>query len=1022
MPRLSSPEIPHDVLLTALGVEVADLFSNWPTVQGTARRWLLALREKPAPVGSVQRIMVDYPLTGDEGRALMRLVEALLRIPDRATALDFMTDQLARGRFDLHAVSAEGISKLSSHALDFAQKCLNARDRNLLARWTSAPIADVAAKVLEHMGTQFVFAHDIDGAMKRAGGRKQAQTWHSFDMLGEGARTMTDAARYTDAYRAAIFRLRRDTDSSVMNCDGISIKLSALEPRYEPAHTEQLQRRLLPVLQDLALEACRANIHLTLDAEESWRLELSLDVLDALLERLSRIPETRNWTGLGLAVQAYLTRAPEVIDAVAALARKHQRRLMVRLVKGAYWDSEIKRAQELGLATYPVFTHKHETDLCYLVCAQRMLKASEVIQSAFATHNPLSLSAVQFIAAKEGVSDWEWQGLHGMADTLLDVLDKDQPTLRKRIYAPVGAHENLLAYLVRRLLENGANTSFVRLLADPSTPVDMLLMLPTDSTLINGGEAGNSQSTALRLRSGSAVLSRHCIPPPTGWLGFENNKQQRPLARGLDMHEELSREGLSKAFDAAKKRTTPAADATGEMLIAARAKAMAAWPKWEATPVAERASMLRRAANEMENQLDDWAADLVLEAHKSWPDAISEVREAVDFLRYYANEAERVLAPVSLPGPTGESNVLRLTSRGPITCISPWNFPLAIFIGQVAAAVVCGNPVFAKPAEQTPKIAARAVALLHRCGVPKDILYCLPGAREIIGEALIAAPEIAGVAFTGSVRTAHHLARTLAAKSGPLTPLIAETGGINVMIVDSTALLEQATDALIEGAFRSAGQRCSATRLVLVQEDVAEPLIALLRGAMAELNLGVASDFTTDVGPVIDVAAHAMLRRQIDALGARAKYLAAAPCPPEFESTHIAPSLWDIGDIAALQNVKEEIFGPVLQLARFTAAQWDSLPQHINALGYGLTLGLHTRIDSRADELEQRCRVGNIYINRSTIGAVVGVQPFGGCGLSGTGFKAGGPNYLLRFCSERTLTINTAAAGGNADLISGGTG
>ena len=999
MPRLSSPEISHGPLLAALAAEVADLFADWPAVQATARRWLLALREKPAPVGSVQRIMVDYPLTGDEGRALMRLVEALLRIPDRATALDFMTDQLARGRFDLHAVSAEGISKLSSHALDFAQKCLNARDRSLLARWTSAPIADVAAKVLEHMGTQFVFAHDIDGAIKRAGGRKHAHTWHSFDMLGEGARTMADAARYTEAYRAAIFRLRRDVGASVMNGDGISIKLSALEPRYEPTHADQLQRRLLPILQDLALEACRANIHLTLDAEESWRLELSLAVLDALLERLSRIPETRTWTGLGLAVQAYQTRAPEVIDAVVALAKKHQRRLMVRLVKGAYWDSEIKRAQELGLKTYPVFTQKPETDLCYLACARRMLKASEVIQSAFATHNPLSLSAVQLLAAKEGVKDWEWQGLHGMADTLLEVLDKDQPALRKRIYAPVGAHENLLAYLVRRLLENGANTSFVRLLADPTTPVDNLLTLPVGHPPTNG-----------------------VLPAPTGWLGTENFPEPRTLAQGLDMHDEPSRDLLSQALVAAKKRPKLATDATTEMLVAARASAIKGWFAWETTPVQLRAAMLRRAADEMEKELPDWAADLVLEAHKSWPDAISEVREAVDFLRYYANEAERLLASVSLPGPTGESNALRLTSRGPIACISPWNFPLAIFLGQVAAAVVCGNPVLAKPAEQTPNIAARAVALLHRCGIPKDILHCLPGAREVIGEALIAAPEIAGVAFTGSERTAHHLARALAAKSGPLTPLIAETGGINVMIVDSTALLEQATDALIEGAFRSAGQRCSATRLLLVQADVAEPLIELLRGAMAELQLGAGEDFATDVGPVIDAAAHANLRRQIDALGRRAKYLAAAPCPPEFQATHIAPSLWDIGHLDALTQVSEEIFGPVLQLARFTAAQWDDLPQHINALGYGLTLGLHSRIDSRADELEQRCRVGNIYINRSTIGAVVGVQPFGGCGLSGTGFKAGGPNYLLRFCSERTLTINTAAAGGNADLISGGAG
>ncbi|MBK9521160.1 MAG: bifunctional proline dehydrogenase/L-glutamate gamma-semialdehyde dehydrogenase PutA [Rhodocyclaceae bacterium] len=996
MPRLSSPEIPHDPLLKALAAEVADLFSNWPEIQSIARRWLLALREKPAPLGSVQRIMVDYPLTGDEGRALMRLVEALLRIPDRATALDFMTDQLARGRFDLHAVSAEGISKLSSHALDFAQKCLNARERNVLARWTSAPIAEVAAKLLEHMGTQFVFAHDISGAIKRAAVRKHLRTWHSFDMLGEGARTMADAQRYTDAYRAAISSLRRYDGQAVTDGDGISIKLSAVEPRYEPTHAENISRRLLPVLQDLALEACRANIHLTLDAEESWRLELSLDVLDALLARLAMIPETRHWSGLGIAVQTYQTRAPEVIDEVINLSRKYQRRLMVRLVKGAYWDSEIKRAQELGLFTYPVFTQKPASDLCYLACAQRMLKANDAIQSAFATHNPLTLAAIQWMAHRESVNDWEWQGLHGMGDTLLDVLDKDQPGLRKRIYAPVGAHENLLAYLVRRLLENGANTSFVRLLADPATPIDSLLTSPTDAIKYTG-----------------------VLPAPTGWLSLENNQLGRPLARGMDMNDAPSRQRLCKALDAARQRVTPTADATAANLLNARSAAMAAWPAWEATPVSNRSVMLRKAADEMEVELDSWAADLVLEAHKAWPDAISEVREAVDFLRYYANEAERVLTPLALPGPTGETNVLRLSSRGPIACISPWNFPLAIFLGQVAAAVVCGNPVFAKPAEQTPRIAARAVRLLHRCGVPSDILHCLPGARDVIGEALLAAPEIAGVAFTGSVRTAHHLARALASKPGPLTPLIAETGGINVMIVDSTALLEQATDALIESAFRSAGQRCSATRLILVQSDVAEPLIELLQGAMAELHLGAAEDFATDVGPVIDAAAHANLLRQIDQLGSRAKFLAATPCPPHYESTHIAPSLWDIGDLAALKHVSEEIFGPVLQLARFSAAQWDELPDQINALGYGLTLGLQSRIDSRATELEQRCRVGNIYINRSTIGAVVGVQPFGGCGLSGTGFKAGGPNYLLRFCTERTLTINTAAAGGNADLISG---
>jgi RHH-type proline utilization regulon transcriptional repressor/proline dehydrogenase/delta 1-pyrroline-5-carboxylate dehydrogenase len=836
-----------------------------------------------------------------------------------------------------------------------------------------------------------VLGRDIAEALDEAAAqrREQPHLRFSFDMLGEGARTERDAVRHLQSYdgaiRAIVARqkglLSHEAEGGAFTRDGISIKLSALHPRYEDAQHARVMSELVPRVVPLLDVAAAADINLTIDAEESERLELSLQVFDALASHVQR--RNPQWRGFGLAVQAYQTRVIEVIDEVARIARARQLRFMVRLVKGAYWDGEIKRAQEGGLDGYPVFTHKQHTDIAYLMAARALIGHDAVIVPQFATHNAGTIAAIVQMARERGAR-FEMQRLHGMGEGVYREVLASTPELPLRVYAPVGEHRDLLAYLVRRLLENGANSSFVHQLADAAVPVSELLRSPLQAM------PGIGQ------------------PLPRDLYGAA-----RRNPTGVDLTCAPQREPLLAAW--AQTTVPPVREADPALVDATMRRLHRGWPAWNAVPVAERAALLERAADRLEARLPQYAALLVREGKKTWGDCVSEVREAIDFCRYYALQARTRLAPQALPGPTGESNELRLHGRGVFVCISPWNFPLAIFAGQVVAALVAGNAVAAKPAEQTPAVAAALVGLLHEAGVPADALALLHGPGESVGAALVVHPLNAGVCFTGSTQVAKAIQRALAASDGPIVPLIAETGGLNAMVVDSTALPEQVVDAVVQSAFRSAGQRCSALRLLCVHDGIATPLIEMLAGAMSELRVGAPEDLTTDVGPVIDAEAHANLSRHVQRLQHDARLLARTPIDDRFVHTHIAPVAFEIDAVGAL---REEVFGPVLHVVRWSG-DVDALVARINALGYGLTLGIQTRIDSRALRIADAAAVGNVYVNRNMIGAVVGVQPFGGEGLSGTGPKAGGPHYLYRFCAEQTLTINTAAAGGNAALLAG---
>jgi RHH-type proline utilization regulon transcriptional repressor/proline dehydrogenase/delta 1-pyrroline-5-carboxylate dehydrogenase len=739
-------------------------------------------------------------------------------------------------------------------------------------------------------------------------------------------------------------------------------------------------RELVPRVASLCDLAARAGINLTIDAEESERLELSLDVFEALAAHSARTQP--RWTGLGLAIQAYQTRATDVVAHVIELARHHRLRFMVRLVKGAYWDAEIKRAQVIGAADYPVFTHKAHTDLSYLACARALLGAPDAAYAQLASHNAATIAAVIELAAEAGTA-FELQRLHGMGESIYRQVQRSVPSIRFRIYAPVGAYRDLLAYLVRRLLENGANSSFVHQLADAGVSVAELVRSPLH----------------VELHSALAL--------PRALYGAE-----RENSRGIDL---AVREDRRQLLAGASLELPAVTDRDPADLPRIMAKLDRGARQWSEQPVQARASILDTAAQRVEDDLMRWAALLVAEGRKTWDDAAAEVRETVDFLRYYAAQARHVMAPAVLPGPTGESNALRLRGRGAWVCISPWNFPLAIFTGQVAAALVTGNAVAAKPAEQTPAIAAAMVDLLHACGVPQDVLALCPGSGDTVGAALVADSRTAGVAFTGSTAVARKIARALLASDRrALVPLIAETGGVNAMIVDTTALPEQVVDGVIASTFRSAGQRCSALRLLCLHQSTADAVLEMLTGALAELTVGDPADPATDVGPVIDADAHAQLSRQIAALDCSARLVARAHRAGTPNGDYVLPCIYEVGRV---ENADEEIFGPVLQVVRWSG-DVDVLVERINSLGYGLTLGVQTRVDARAERIAACARVGNVYVNRSMIGAVVGVQPFGGEGLSGTGPKAGGPHYLPRFCVEQTVTINTAAAGGNAALLS----
>ncbi len=988
-------------------------------VDAQATRLIAAIRSRTGGLGGVEDFLHAYALSTKEGLALMVLAEALLRIPDGATADRLIEDKLKGGDWD-HQDRKNGTFLVSASAWALA-----ATARVIAPGETPEGIVDTLVKrlglpavrtatrqAMKLLGSHFVLGQTIQDALARAG--EARQFLYSFDMLGEGARTAADAERYWQSYAKAIDAIGNAAGNEALpRRPGISVKLSALHPRYEALSHERVMRELPPRLLDLARQAKGYDLNFTVDAEEADRLELSLDVVEATL----RDPSLKGWDGFGLAIQAYQKRAPAVIDWIAELAQALDRRLMVRLVKGAYWDTEVKRAQERGLADYPVFTRKAMTDLSYGECARKLLALRPRIYPQFATHNALTIASVLENAGDS--MGFEFQRLHGMGDALYAALLAERPQLSCRVYAPVGGYADLLAYLVRRLLENGANSSFVSVAADPDVPVSEILKRP-QAWIADPARARHSHIPLPRdlfapeRKNSSGVEFGHAAalaalrddiakaPARVDAAPLVNGKAARGIRREVLSPIDGKPVGSVEECDEA---------AVSQIMTAAGA----GFPSWSATRVETRAAALDRAADLIESNRGRLIALLQSEAGKTIDDCLSEVREAADFCRYYAAQALRELTPRVLPGPTGESNQLRSRGRGVFICISPWNFPLAIFTGQIAAALVAGNAVIAKPAEQTPLIAFEAVKLLHQAGIPASALHLAPGDGKV-GAALTVHPAVAGVAFTGSTEVARIINRALAAKDGPIVPLIAETGGINAMIVDATALPEQVTDDVVMSAFRSAGQRCSALRLLCVQDDVADRMLAMIEGAAAELELGDPRDLATHVGPVIDSEAKTKLEAWVAAQEKRGAVRFRGKAQPE-QGTFVAPAIVELeraGDLA------EEVFGPVLHVVRWPAGSLKTVLGDIAGNGYGLTLGVHSRIETTIAEVAASLANGNVYVNRNMIGAVVGSQPFGGNGLSGTGPKAGGPNYLARFALEQVVTINTAASGGNATLLAEG--
>ncbi|KLE34557.1 bifunctional proline dehydrogenase/L-glutamate gamma-semialdehyde dehydrogenase PutA [Aurantiacibacter luteus] len=972
--------------------------------------------------------LATYGLDTEEGIALMCLAEALLRVPDAGTADALIADKLAgvdwsehMGASDSTFVNAATFSLMLTGEVLRGGKRADAGLANTLRRATGRlgepVIRQAVSQAMRILGGQFVYARTIDEALKRAAPERRRNLAHSFDMLGEAAMTFEDAEKYRQAYERAIRRLAKEP-GGVFEGPGISVKLSALYPKYDFLHAESARAALIPMVRDLAVQARDADMHFTIDAEEAERLELSLDIIEALVadDALFDNGTPAGWQGFGMAIQAYSKRGVPLCRWVAKLARKHDRRLFVRLVKGAYWDAEIKLSQVGGHEDYPVFTRKLGTDVSYLACAKALLDADDALYPAFATHNAYTVGAIKAMA---GGKPFEFQRLHGMGEDVYEALAEAERNdrTRVRIYAPVGGHKELLAYLVRRLLENGANSSFVNRMADAEVPVAELVTDPV------------ADLAALHPRRNPAIpLPADIFPGRANSAGLDLAHQPTRAAVRERLAELAPRQwSAGEGLAGMKLPIVSPTDGSqvGEVTLPTRAEiamafqlAEAAQPAWDALGGDKRALLLDAAADLFEEHTAEFISLCQREAGKTLPDAVLEVREAVDFLRYYANEARaHFTSGVPLPGPTGESNVLRLHGRGVFVTISPWNFPLAIFIGPTAAALAAGNTVIAKPAEQTPLIAQLAVDLCHKAGIPAEVLHMLPGGGEIGGR-ITADPRLAGVAFTGSTATAHAINRALASRDGPIATLVAETGGQNALIVDSSALPEQVTRDVVASAFQSAGQRCSALRVAYIQEDVADTMLAMIRGAFEALVVGDPAQLATDVGPVIDEEARAKLEAHVAARQAAGNRVWRLPLPPECANGHfVAPTIIEIDRIG---DLAEENFGPVLHVVRFAAGDLGRVIEDINATGFGLTLGLHSRIEDTRRFVEARARVGNFYVNRNQIGAVVGSQPFGGEGLSGTGPKAGGPHYVTRFATERVTTIDTTAAGGNATLLAGG--
>ena len=984
-------------------------------IDALATRLVVAIRARTGGLGGVEDFLHAYALSTKEGLALMVLAEALLRVPDADTADRLIEDKLKVGDWARHDTRSAGLLvSASAWTLGVTARVIHPGEtpegivEALVKRLGLPAVRAATRQAMRLLGSHFVMGQTIEEALKRAEAGREFL--YSFDMLGEGARTANDAERYFESYAGAIDAIGKGGGNAALpNRPGISVKLSALHPRYEPLSRARVLKELPPKLFDLARLARKHALNFTVDAEEADRLELSLDIIAAVL----RDSSLAGWDGFGLAVQAYQKRSREVIDWIADAAEALDRRLMVRLVKGAYWDSEIKRAQERGLADYPVFSRKAMTDLCYLDCARRLLERRPRLYPQFATHNALTVASV--IEEAGGTHGYEFQRLYGMGEALYHALLTEAPELTCRVYAPVGGYADLLAYLVRRLLENGANSSFVSVAADPNVPIETVLRRPQN--WIGGPDRARHphiplprdlfaperrNSTGVEFGDScalEALLAEIRIAP--------ENASAVPLVDGVALTGRAR--NVVSPIDGASIGAVQEGDEA--IVRAAMSAAQAGFPTWSATPVDHRAAVLERAGDLIEQNRGRLIALLQNEAGKTLDDCISEVREAADYCRYYASEARRTLAPQFLPGPTGESNELRYRGRGVFVCISPWNFPLAIFTGQVTAALAAGNSVVAKPAEQTPLIAYETVKLLHAAGAPVSALHLVPGNGKV-GGLLTGHPAVAGVAFTGSTEVARIISRSLAAKDGPVPALIAETGGINAMIVDATALPEQVTDDVIASAFRSAGQRCSALRVLCVQDDVAEHVLEMVMGAARELTLGDPRDLATQVGPVIDAEARDKLERWISSMHGALRFRWEGSV--RSRGTYVAPAIIELD---RADELREEVFGPILHVVRWRADEIDRLLDELAGNGTALTLGIHSRIDQTVERITARLANGNVYINRNMIGAVVGSQPFGGSGLSGTGPKAGGPNYLPRFAREQVVTVNTAASGGNATLL-----
>ncbi|MGB5258863.1 MAG: bifunctional proline dehydrogenase/L-glutamate gamma-semialdehyde dehydrogenase PutA [Woeseiaceae bacterium] len=1000
-------------------------------IQDTAAQLVRAVRKNTAADGGIEAFLQQYDLSSDEGVLLMCIAEALLRIPDADTADRLIADKITSAHWKDHlGVSDSLFVNASTWGLMLTGRILTMDDvatsnpgqalGRLVSRMGEPLVRTAMRQAMKIMGHQFVMGRTIGEALKRSLKQAKLPYRYSFDMLGESALTAVDAKRYLDNYHEGIDSIGNGPKidaPDVFAAPGISVKLSALHPRYEYTHEERVLAELVPAVTELAKHAKEVGIGLTIDSEEANRLEMWLGIF----ERVYRDSALNGWDGFGLAVQTYLRRGQDTMRFVEELAGDVGRRIPVRLVKGAYWDSEIKWAQEQGLASYPVFTRKSHSDVSYLACARRALAAGDKLYAQFATHNAHTLASILHYAGAR--RDYEFQRLHGMGEELYaEVVDPDKHDRPCRVYAPVGNHEDLLPYLVRRLLENGSNTSFVNKIVDESIAVEDIIADP------------------LEVAGSHDYLPHPKIPGPVDLF-----QPERPNSHGVNLADSNVRGDLLKELQDASGK-----DITGKPIIGGKEMSGSAEPSvnpadtaevvglchqaaeehvdkalslaakgqvaWDRLGADARSVILNRAADLFEAHRAELLALCVREGGRTIPDAISELREAVDFLRYYSAQARRHFgAPLLMPGPTGERNTYGMRGRGVFVCISPWNFPLAIFTGQVAAALAAGNAVLAKPAAPTPLIGYRAVQLMLEAGVPADVLHFVPGDGRLIGGRAVADPRVAGVVFTGSTGVARSINQSLAHKDGPIGTLIAETGGQNAMFVDSSALPEQVVHDSIYSAFNSAGQRCSALRLLCVQEEIEPRTLDLLKGYMEELDIGDPRHLSTDVGPVIDEPARATLSAHVERMQKEARIIHRCTLPETSDSgTFFAPTLVEIDDISVLTD---EVFGPVLHVMKFKGKDLDKTVEAVNGTGFGLTMGLHTRIDSRAAGLSQASGAGNIYINRNMIGAVVGVQPFGGRGLSGTGPKAGGPHYLQRFGSEYTISNNISAVGGNASLL-----